>query len=128
MPNEPRVYSEEEAQVEAAARAARLATVIAPLWKSARQWTTAIVLAVFPFLFILDEASTFPVSPVLPGLVVLVLLLIGLPILIVEVRARRFRRKDDAWQQKRALKAVGLSRAAMTVAAVWVLVWFAVGT
>jgi hypothetical protein len=123
----PRV-SVAEAQAEATARAARLVAVVAPLWKSARQWTAAIVLAVFPFLFILDERSAFPVSPVLPGLVILALLVIGLPFLIVEVRSRRFRRKDADWQAARALKAVGLSRAALGIAAVWLLIWFAAGT
>lgn len=124
----PETVSLEEARVEAAARAARLVTVVAPLWKASRQWTAAIVLALFPFLFILDEALDLPLSPVIPGLVVLVLLIVVLPFLLVELRARRFRRKDPDWQAKRALKAVGVSRAALGIAAVWVLVWFAVGT
>jgi hypothetical protein len=118
----------DEARIEAAARATRLVAVVAPLWKASRQWTAAIVLALFPFLFILDEAAEFPLSPVLPGLVVLVVLIIVLPFLLVELRARRFRRKDPDWQAKTALKAVGVSRAALAIAAVWVLVWFAVGT
>ena len=62
------------------------------------------------------------------GLAVLFLVLIGLPFLLVEVRSRRFRRKDADWQEKQALRAVGMSRAALGVAAVWLLVWFAVGT
>ena len=118
----------EEARLDAAARATRLVAVVAPLWKASRQWTAAIVLALFPFLFILDEAVELPVSPVLPGLVVLVLLILVLPFALVEVRARRFRRKDPEWQARAALKAVGVSRAALGIAAVWLLVWFAVGT
>ena len=118
----------EEARIEAAARATRLVAVVAPLWKASRQWTAAIVLALFPFLFILDESAELPLSPVLPGLVVLVLLIIGLPFALVELRARHYRNKDPEWQAKRALKAVGVSRAALGIAAVWVLVWFAVGT
>lgn len=127
MPQEPLVPLE-EARAEAAARAVRLAAVVAPLWTSARQWTAAVVLAAFPLLFILDDAVGMPVSPVLPGLAVLFLVLIGLPFLLVEVRSRRFRRKDADWQEKQALRAVGMSRAALGVAAVWLLVWFAVGT
>lgn len=118
----------EEARLEAAERATRLVTVVAPLWRSSRQWTAAIVLAAFPFLFILDEAARFPLSPVLPGLAISVLLIIILPFLLVEVRARRYRRKEADWQAKHAAKAVSTSRAALVVAGVWVLLWFAVGT
>jgi hypothetical protein len=111
----------------AAARAERLSVVV-PLWKASRLWTAAIVLAFFPFLFILDEAGEFPVSPVLPGLVGLAALLVVLPLLLVEVRSRRYRRKDLAWQVRHATRAVGVSKAALAIAAVWLLVWFAVGT
>jgi hypothetical protein len=118
----------EEARVEAAARATRLVAVVAPLWKASRQWTAAIVLALFPVLFILDEAVDLPLSPVLPGLVVLVVLILVLPFILVELRVRRYRNKDPEWQARSALRAVGVSRAALGIAAVWVLVWFAVGT
>lgn len=118
----------EEARVEAAARATRLVAVVAPLWKASRQWTAAIVLALFPVLFILDEAVDLPLSPVLPGLVVLVVLILVLPFILVELRVRRYRNKDSEWQARSALRAVGVSRAALGIAAVWVLVWFAVGT
>src|SRR5690242_2878352 len=74
--------SVEEARAEAAARAARTAAVLTPLWRAARRWTAAVVLAAFPFLFILDRAGRFPVSPVLPGLVLLFALLLVLPILL----------------------------------------------
>lgn len=117
-----------EPQEEAAARAARLSTVLAPLWKASRQWTAAVVLALFPVLFILDEAGQFPVSPVLPGLVVLAVLIVALPFILVELRARRYYRKDMEWQVRRAAKAIGVSRTALGIAAAWVLVWFAVGT
>jgi hypothetical protein len=118
----------EEARIEAAERATRLVTVVGPLWRASRQWTAALVLAAFPLLFILDEAATFSLSPVLPGLAVSVLLIILLPFLLVEVRARRYRRKDVDWQARHAAKAVSTSRAALVVAGVWVLLWFAVGT
>lgn len=117
-----------EARAEAAARDARLRAVVLPLWSSSRQWSAAVVLALFPLLFIVDDLVELPLSPVLPGLAALLLLIVGLPFLLMEVRDRRYRRKDAVWQQKRALKAVGVSRAALTVAAVWVLLWFVVGT
>ena len=86
------------------------------------------MLALFPLLFIVDDAVELPLSPVLPGLAALLLLIVGLPFALMEVRDRRYRRKDADWQQKRALKAVGVSRAALALAAVWVLLWFVVGT
>jgi hypothetical protein len=121
-------YSIEAAREEAAGRLVRLDAVVVPLWKASRQWTTALVLALFPFLFILDEAVELPLSPVLPGLALLLLLFIGLPFLLVESLARRYRRKDATWQGRRALKAVNVSRSALVAALVWLLVWFAVGT
>lgn len=127
MPDTAQRRSVEEAREEAAARLVRLDTVLAPLWKASRQWTTAVVLALFPFLFIIDELVELPLSPVLPGLVLLFVLFVGLPFLLVEVRARRFRRKAADWQARRALKAVNVSRSAMVAALAWVLVWFAVG-
>jgi hypothetical protein len=124
----PGTVSMEEARVEAAARAVRLSTVVEPLWKSSRHWTAAVVLALFPVLFILDDAVDLPISPVLPGLAVLAVLIVVLPFAILEVRSRRYRRKDAAWQEKHALKAVGFARAAFAIAGVWLLLWFMVGT
>jgi hypothetical protein len=118
----------EEAREEAAARLLRLDAVVTPLWKASKQWSAALVLALFPFLFILDEAVELPLSPVLPGLVALFALLIVLPFLLTEVRVRRYRRKDAAWQVRHAAKSARSSRSAMVAALVWVLVWFAVGT
>ncbi len=117
-----------QARIEAAARAVRLATVVRPLWKAARLWTVAVVLAAFPFLFIWDALSAFPVSPVLPGLALLLLLIVGLPFALVELASRRYRRKDAGWQEKHALQAVNRSRAALGLAAVWLAGWFMVGT
>jgi hypothetical protein len=121
-------YSIEEAREEAAARLLRLDAVVTPLWRASKQWSAALVLALFPFLFILDEAVELPLSPVLPGLVVLFVLLVALPFLLTEARVRRYRRKDAEWQVRHAAKAARSSRSAMVAALVWVLVWFAVGT
>lgn len=118
----------EVARAEAAARQVRLDTVVVPLWKAARAWTVAVVLALFPFLFMVDDWVRFPVSPVLPGLAVLAVLIVALPFLLTEARSRRYRRKDARWQEVHALRAVNMARSAMAVAAVWLLVWFMVGT
>jgi hypothetical protein len=126
-PDEPAVPLE-VARVEAAARAVRLDTVVVPLWKAARAWTVAFVLAAFPFLFMVDDGVAFPLSPVLPGLAILAVVIVILPFLLVEVRSRRYRRKDAHWQEVHALRAVGVARAALGLAAVWLLAWFMVGT
>ena len=118
----------EEAQQEAAQRSARTATVLAPLWRAARLWTAAVVLGSFPLLFILDRIVEIRLSPVLPGLAVLLLLILGLPFLLVELAARRYRRKEMDWQERHALRAAQGGRTAVIVAAVWVGLWFAFGT
>ena len=116
------------ARVETASRAVRLDAVVVPLWRASKDWTVAIVLALFPVLFLVDDVVELPMSPVLPGLALLLLLIIGLPFAIMEVRTRRYRRKGADWQEKHALKAIGVARAAFTVAAIWLLLWFMVGT
>src|SRR5688572_33251352 len=121
-------YSIEEAREEAAARLLRLDAVVTPLWRASKLWSAALVLALFPFLFILDEAVELPLSPVIPGLVLLFVLLVGLPFALTEVRVRRFRRKDAEWQVRQAAKALRSSRSAAVAALVWTIVWFAVGT
>lgn len=128
MPPETTTFSVAEARLEAAARSVRLKAVVQPLWKASRSWTAAIVLGLFPFLFLVDSVVEFPVSPVLPGLAVLFLLIVGLPFALVEAASRRYRRKDADWQEAHALRAVNVSRAALSLAAIWVLLWFAVGT
>ena len=118
----------EEAEAESAARATRLALVLVPLWRAARLWTAAVVLALFPVVFIVDDVVETSLSPVLPGMVVLVLLILGLPFLLAEVSSRRYRRKDLDWQGKRAVRSAHNARSALVLAAVWVVVWFAVLT
>ena len=113
---------------DAALRAARLADVVEPLWRASRRWTIAVVLALFPFLFIVDNAVELPLSPVLPGLVALLLLILGLPFALAELWTRRYRRKPMDWQTRKAARTAKAGRTAMIVAALWVGAWFAVGT
>jgi uncharacterized membrane protein len=124
----PATLTMAEAEVEAAARAARHVAVLAPLWKAARRWTAAVVLAAFPFLFLVDKWVHWPVSPVLPGLVLLALLIVLLPFGLVELSARRYRRRDLEWQARRAARSIQVARAAVAIAAIWLVAWFAVAT
>ncbi|HJQ93032.1 MAG TPA: hypothetical protein VJ874_01970 [Candidatus Thermoplasmatota archaeon] len=116
-----------EAFLESSHAKARQAAVLAPLWQSSKLWTAALVLALFPFLFILDGAVDLGLSPVLPGVAALFVLLVGLPFLLTEARARRYRRRDADWQVLHAAKAVKASRSAAVAALVWLVAWFAVG-
>lgn len=86
------------------------------------------MLAAFPFLFIIDRVVETKLSPVLPGLAVLFLLILVLPFALVELSARRYRRKDLAWQTRRADRSARNGRTAIAIAAAWVVLWFAVGT
>lgn len=109
-------------------RAARRVHVVDPLWRAARLWTAALVLALFPVLFIVDRAIETPLSPVLPGLAFFFLLIVGLPFLFLELAQRRYRRKDLAWQALHAARWAQNGRAALVLAGVWLALWFAVGT
>lgn len=128
MPRPEPTVPLEDARAEAAARAVRLDNVVVPLWKASRAWTVAFVLAAFPFVFMVDDWVETPLSPVLPALAALALLIIVLPFVLTELRSRRYRRKDAHWQEVHALRAVGVARTAMGFAAVWLLLWFMVGT
>lgn len=119
---------EEEARRRAAEKAARLADVVAPQWRAARRWTAALVLALFPVLFIVDRSVETRLSPVLPGLAGLLLLLLLLPFVLMEVAARRHRGKDLAWRTRKAARSAQNACSALVAAAVWVGLWFAVGT
>jgi hypothetical protein len=114
--------------LEAAAQLAFLRAVLAPVWKGARRWTAAIVLAAFPWLFLVGRWMHLPLSPVLPGLLVLAVLIVVLPFVLAEVGARRYRRHDGDWQVGHAIRAVQVANAALLIAAIWLVLWFAVLT
>lgn len=97
------------------------------LWRGSRTWTAALVLAAFPLLFVVDQAIETRLSPVLPGLAVLLVLLLGLPFALTELQARRFRRRDLLWQDRRSRRYQQSSRYALGLAAVWLVAWFALG-
>jgi hypothetical protein len=109
---------------------ARSALVLAPEWRAARLWTSALVVALFPFLFIVDRVVATRLSPVLPGLAVLLLAILVLPFALMEVSLWRFRRKerDLGWQSRKAARSVHNARTALVIALVWLGLWFAVGT
>lgn len=95
------------------------------LWWASKRGALALVVGLFPFLFILDEATDAAFSPVLPGLLTLLLLAIVLPLVWMEIGTRLVR--DSPHLERRALRARQTARAALGIAVVWLLLWFAVG-
>jgi hypothetical protein len=96
------------------------------LWRSSVRYTTALVVALFPFIFLFDEALELSFSPVLPAIILLIVAMIVLPFALVEWRARTLhrRKKDHAVHLARAGQS---SWAALGVAFVWLLLWLSLG-
>ncbi len=100
---------------------------VALVWRSSRHWAAAFVVALFPFVFIVDEAVETSLSPVLPGVIVLVVLVIGLPFLVNEVAVRRLRRLSIERRPAIVLRYQTSARLATVVAVTWFLAWLALG-
>lgn len=96
------------------------------LWRSSVRLTTALVIALFPFIFFFDEALELSFSPVLPAIVLLIVLLIAVPFALVEVRARHLRRreKDHAVHIARSGQT---SWALLGLSILWFLLWLSLG-
>lgn len=92
-------------------------------WLQARRYATAGAIAAFPFLFIFDDARSGGVSPVLPGLLVILVAWLLIPPISWEL-ARRFRKPPEPSKLRRQ---AGTARAAILVAAIWFTLWLAVG-
>jgi hypothetical protein len=96
---------------------------VGPLWRSAKALTMAVVTALFPFLFILDGIVHWRLSPVLPGLLLLLVAVIGLPFLLLEVFAREWRAAPVEARLHRIARVRTVSRVALGISAAWFLVW-----
>lgn len=97
------------------------------VWWSSKRWVAAVVIAVFPLIFIIDEAIDPAFSPVLPGLVALALLIILLPLGVMELRWRRLAKKRAQVRRDAALRGRQTAHVAFIVAWVWLLLWLALG-
>ena len=96
-------------------------------WRAARRFTAALVIALFPALFLLDQHVGWPVSPVLPGLAVLALLVVLLPFGVAEVIGRRARRTKDAQRlQARQHRLDVTTKVFLGLAWLWFMVWLVV--
>ncbi len=63
---------------------------MARTWRAVRRWSMAAAVACFPILFIIDERFDFASSPVLPGIMALLVVWVLGPILVMEfLRTRR---------------------------------------
>lgn len=90
------------------------------------RFATALVIALFPFIFLFDEALQLSFSPVLPAIIVLIVLLIAVPFGLVELRARRMRKheKDHAVRIARSGQS---SWALLGLSIAWFLLWLSLG-
>lgn len=97
------------------------------LWRGSLRWSSALVVALFPVVFIVDQRVETALSPVLPGLVVLTLLIILLPLALWEVSARLTRRRGTDRRRFKAERFQQAGRTAFVVALVWFGLWLALG-
>ncbi len=96
--------------------AARTEVHLEATWKTTRRWFLAAAIALFPFIFILDAATDLPLSPVIPGMVaILVVWLLG-PFLVMELLIRMQRASSRP-------RATTISRYAVGAACLWFLGW-----
>lgn len=96
-------------------------------WRMSRRYALATVVALFPLIFILDEAVAFGFSPVLPGMLVLALLLVVLPFPIMEWSQHRERRGGHAGAAVRLHRQQATSRFVAGAAWAWFGLWFVLG-
>ncbi len=106
---------------------ARGGHMTALLWRGASMWSAAIVVAAFPFLFILDERAVSGFSPVRPGMIILVVLWILLPIVLVESLSRRWRHLDDGRQAAKVNRLALGGQRSLLLAGLWLASWLALG-
>lgn len=97
------------------------------LWWSSKRWVAAFVVAVFPLVFIIDEAVDLAFSPVLPGIVALAVLVVLLPFGVMELRWRRLAKANAQKRHDTALRGRQTANAAFVVAVAWLLIWLALG-
>ncbi|HLF16760.1 MAG TPA: hypothetical protein VI796_04935 [Candidatus Thermoplasmatota archaeon] len=97
------------------------------LWKAARRWTSALVVALFPLLFILDERTDLSFSPVLPGLLALALLIVLLPFGLAELFSRRARHRPAETRERQGFRNVQWAGIALVAALLVFLAWLALG-
>jgi len=83
--------------------------------------------ALFPFLFILDERVAFSLSPVLPGLLFLAILIIFLPFAWMSLWVVRNRRNSPELKTKHAARLDQLTNLGRVLAFVWFIAWLALG-
>ncbi len=95
-------------------------------WSASTRITAAVVIAAFPLIFILDESQTGS-SPVLPGLAILALILILLPLGLTEVAGRRVARGDARHTEIRLIRLESFAKVALVSASIWFLLWLALG-
>lgn len=98
------------------------------VWRASRHAVAAVVIALFPFLFILDKAVHWPMSPVVPGLGLLALGILLAPFAAMEVLGRILRgQQDPVARHRKARRLLHATKVAVVVALVWLAAWISLG-
>lgn len=96
-------------------------------WKGAKRYAAAVVVALFPVVFLLDHAVHWSFSPVLPGLLVLAVAVLALPMALMEFVRRRARHRASDVRRLRAERLARHGRWALVLAFAWLAGWFTWG-
>lgn len=85
------------------------------------------MVAVYPLLYLVDDATDWSWSPVLPGITVLAIAWMALPFLLAEFINRRWRRLEADRKAAKLNRYYLGARGALLSAALWFFVWISLG-
>lgn len=91
-------------------------------WQVIRRYTTAAAILAFPLIFMLDVSIDWGMSPILPGIAIILILWIVTPFIVWEIMTRFWKPKDS----NRIKRQTNMSRAAIGVAFLVFFIWLAV--
>jgi hypothetical protein len=94
-------------------------------WSLCKSYALAFAIAAFPVLFLLDQAVSWGTSPILPGLLAIIIIWIFSPLVAFEIFQRlRPNSKVNPMSMARRTK---ISRVFIGVSTLWFVLWLAVG-
>lgn len=96
-------------------------------WAAARLLVAAAVIALFPGLFILDRRVDWPLSPVLPGLLILAVAFVIAPPLLVEVMGSAARDRTPHVRHTKMVRTMSTAKVLLAAASAWFVLWISVG-
>jgi hypothetical protein len=94
-------------------------------WSLCKSYALAFAIAAFPALFLLDQMSSWSTSPILPGLLLIVVVWVFAPFVAFEAIQRA--RPNPPTNQMAMARKTKVSRIFIGIAALWFILWLAVG-